>query len=1544
MGPRAVSGGRPGEYAAFVSYAHFEEDRKWAEWLTGALRRYRSPRRLAGKRVRSRIGDVFLDDHQLGTAPHLSEALRDCLDRSRHLILVCSPRTPQSEWVAAEVDYFLSLGRRTKIITFLIEGEPEDSFPEGLLSIRSSESSDEAAGEPSPLLRSPIPLAADARGAWGWKGRHKRRVALLRVAHSILLCGFDDLWVPDQRRRVRALLLTSVAFLLLASVLAAISLYARGQAALADRERELAERQRNDSRAELDLLRAAREDSAGNPMGSLSYACASLRWRADPSVGRSIWNGVIQSRLVEWISPNMAHHNPLGVAEQGRSGGGVHDVDYSDARGWILTAGEDDTVVLWDARTGARLRTLRGHTRSVYCARFSPDGSRVITGSGDRTLRIWNADTGEELERMRGDADWTGFQKYPVEIALSNSGRLLAASILAGKKIELRALGSSSLEREFGGLTGYASTVALSEEADLVVAGESSFDEGMRMTGEELEPDSGGGAVWVWRLSNGELLHRLEGHAAGVESVGLSAEGDRIASAGTEGKILLWDARSGELLDELQGCDGSIRTLQFAPATGCIAYGGDDGRVRLWDPGSDTGPVELAGHTDRVNRVRFVGSGSLLLSGSDDCTYRLRPVGGKPSPESGDGPDIIGHTDDVTRVRFHSGESRIYSAGSDNTVRSWDLATGAQIRIVIQCRADIDALIISPDGSRVICADQSGEIVVWDLREEIELDRFRLRRSSVSDLALSGDSQRLAVAHLDGHLDLVDLESKRVVDELYLDSALARIPEPLGDPMATLLSVASCPTKELIAIGTQDGILALYDAARREIVREELFGSNTRILSLEFSPDGSGLVAGLSDGTVRLWRGEAYTREAVLDGHDAAVRDVCFDPSGERIATGSIDGTVRVWDVREEELLWAFEGHDGVVGAVCFAGDPDRVVSGSSDNAIRHWRMPQQRSVVRYLEGHTAAVTGIAPLPSSSRVATASLDMTLRLWDLETGAELACSRDLAGGVFSLAADHEGEILASGGAHGSVVLSSAATGSAQTRISAHGDRVTSLDFSATEPLLASGSVDGTVLLWDWQAGRSVQRQALEAAVSCLAVGLKEGGVRIWEQLDGVWRLVNGSNEGAIQDLALADGGAALLLVEEDGRVRKLETETLFDLWAVETPGAKPCGLALHPRGGLLAAGRGDGWITFIETETGEVLRTEHCGFTGLSSLSYAPAGHALLLGFRSEPLYRWTPGVAGGRVPFDGHTSTLVSVAYSPHGSQLASCASGEADVLLWGQGPEVPTRRLPGGGARASALAYLEGGTDLVVGYSDGMVRRWDVAQQIELSRASGGTGPVFDLATSEATGVVVAACGGDSIRVWNRYLDEELAIIAGLSVQVREIDIDPSGRWLVSQDAENVVRLWDAANGQEIRRLEGYANSHATIAFDATGRRLISASGVNEPLKVWASDSGRLLQDLTPAERQRAWSSSLMRRGPLEPRGVRGLGVHGLFEGELEWTAAWMEQVRLGEYVLSPGLESALDAMERIGLRVDAETNATTRIPVPGAAYRETAHAEYCR
>ncbi|HYE26773.1 MAG TPA: toll/interleukin-1 receptor domain-containing protein [Allosphingosinicella sp.] len=213
--------GDAGGYVAFISYSH--KDAAVGRWLHRRLEGYRLPRRLAGTEgehgtVPARLTPIFRDRDELPAAGDLSEKVRAALAISRNLIVVCSPHSAASPWVAKEIATFRDLHPDRPIFTAIVEGEPDQCFP--------------------PVLREGgvEPLAADLR-----KEGDGRRLGLLKLVAGLAGVGLDALVQRDAARRVRRVTYVTAAAVTAMLVMALLTTFALNARREADRQRAQAE-------------------------------------------------------------------------------------------------------------------------------------------------------------------------------------------------------------------------------------------------------------------------------------------------------------------------------------------------------------------------------------------------------------------------------------------------------------------------------------------------------------------------------------------------------------------------------------------------------------------------------------------------------------------------------------------------------------------------------------------------------------------------------------------------------------------------------------------------------------------------------------------------------------------------------------------------------------------------------------------------------------------------------------------------------------------------------------------------------------------------------------------------------------------------------------------------------------------------------------------------------------------------------------------------------------------------------------------------------
>jgi len=211
------------KYDAFISYRHAPMDIEVSEQIHKRLESIRVPRSIRKTSGKRKIERVFRDQEELTVSSSLSDEILTALDQSEYLIVVCSPRTPESEWVANEVSYFIKVHGREHILPVIIEGEPKDSFPKPLLFEERREV--DVHGESFIYQAIAEPFAADYRAPDARARKRRIKQDIFRLAAPILGCRYDDLKQRHRDQKNRRIAIGATAFAVLAVLFGSYNYY-----------------------------------------------------------------------------------------------------------------------------------------------------------------------------------------------------------------------------------------------------------------------------------------------------------------------------------------------------------------------------------------------------------------------------------------------------------------------------------------------------------------------------------------------------------------------------------------------------------------------------------------------------------------------------------------------------------------------------------------------------------------------------------------------------------------------------------------------------------------------------------------------------------------------------------------------------------------------------------------------------------------------------------------------------------------------------------------------------------------------------------------------------------------------------------------------------------------------------------------------------------------------------------------------------------------------------------------------------------------------
>ena len=361
---------------------------------------------------------------------------------------------------------------------------------------------------------------------------------------------------------------------------------------------------------------------------------------------------------------------------------------------------------------------------------------------------------------------------------------------------------------------------------------------------------------------------------------------------------------------------------------------------------------------------------------------------------------------------------------------------------------------------------------------------------------------------------------------------------------------------------------------------------------------------------------------------------------------------------------------------------------------------------------------------------------------------------------------------------------------------HMDMAWALAFSPDGRILASGSSDNALKLWDVASGgllwsgrhtSFVNRVVFSPDGLVLASAGNDATVGLWDVASGTL-LQTLPHPQPVASVIWSPNGHLLASGDMKGRIRLWVINQIGPIPDVVTlTGHTSCvdGLAFAPDGYTLASGSWDGTVKLWEVSSGHLLQT------------------------------------------LRGHTDRVLRVAWSPDGSTLAS-SSMDQTILLWDVEQRVYRAVLKGHTAHVYQVCFTPDSRSLLSGSRDGTLRVWDVASEQCVEVIRGYADSIYDVDWSPDGSKLVS--GGNDLRVtlWDVMDRTPLQVLQEHTGVVCAVGWSPDGRWLASSETEHGIRLWDLTSSADFRFLrhpDRGGNYMYRLAWSSDGRHLASGS-----------------------------------------------------------------------------------------------------------------------
>jgi WD40 repeat protein len=551
-------------------------------------------------------------------------------------------------------------------------------------------------------------------------------------------------------------------------------------------------------------------------------------------------------------------------------------------------------------------------------------------------------------------------------------------------------------------------------------------------------------------------------------------------------------------------------------------------------------------------------------------------------------------------------------------------------------------------------------------------------------------------------------------------------------------------------------------------------------------------------------------------------------------------------------LLRTLIGHGGWVQAVALTPDGQWVVSASDDGSLKVWDL-DTGAELRTLSSPTSPVNAVAVMPDGRRAVSGSEDGTLRIWNLEEGIQqrtLACH---AGPVYSVALTPDGQRAISTSRDRNLKVWDLSRGTELLTLTGHTDWVRGVTVSSDGRVAVSASEDRTLRVWNLASGCALHTlTGHQGWVDGVAV-TGDGQRAVSASADGTLRVWDVNNRTTLHTLADHSGPVSAVAVTPDGRraVSASRDKTLA-VWDLDE-GVKLQTLEGHTGWVLAVAVTPDGRraVSASRDQTLKVWNLESSGESPILSghkdqvraLTVTDDGRRVVSASWDGTLKVWDLETGMDLHTLVGHTDAIGDVAVT-HDGRRAVSASWDKTVRIWDLEKGAALHTLRGHKGPVRAVVVTPDDQHIVSAAEDGTLKVWDLETGARLRTLVGHSDWVLAVVVTPAGRHVISAGEDATLRVWRLNGVSELFTLAGHTERVRGLALTPGGWHVISASWDKTLKVWDLQHGTELFTLIGHTGPVHAVAVTPDGRRVVSAAE-DGSLKVWNLATGTELHTL---------------------------------------------------------------------------------------------------
>ena len=733
---------------------------------------------------------------------------------------------------------------------------------------------------------------------------------------------------------------------------------------------------------------------------------------------------------------------------------GILAFDISPSGKHVLSGSGDASLMLWDIQKGKLAHRFKEHTNSVTSVAFFNSGKYAVSGSSDGTIFLWDLNEKKKIKTFSSSGGRV------TSLDVSYDGEYIL-SVHDNETVLLWSVGSGKSERNF-----------TEKDAHIVKAEFIPRDNSFALVSQRHI------TVKNYKMNGNDKIFNPPGLSA-IKAAAISCNGKQLAAGLSNGTVAEWDIRSGAIIKTIKHPSTRISSLTYTPIQSniIITYSNSDYleyAVSVIDSEKDytnNSFPDLPIHDFMLPMEN--GAKALLISNRGKTKILILDL------KTGKGTYLheIGNIEAISAAALSPKEHFVLVGSRTGKINLIDLEKGTIVSELPGHKDWVAAIAFSPDGKSFLSAEIDDTIKYWDLKTEKLV--FTLQEGDnkeITSIAVSPDGKYAVIGsktNLDygtehKFISLWDLEKKTRVKRHF-------------ENKNEIDKIAISPGGKLLLIAGWDRDLRKHTVSLFNLETgkkiQSFTGHEKRITEASFSPDGRYALSGSSDGMIIVWNIINGDRVKTFLHHGSSITGTGFTKDGKTVISSSSSWTnnasIRIWDPLSSGALKILSGGSSPVQAAAISRDGENALSGFSNKTIKLWDL-KQGMLSQNLTGHSSPVRALQFSPTGKTGISGSEDGVLNVWDLNSGKKIRTIKTVS--PYQTAADlsSKGEHLIKIGSNSSreFELVNIIDNRVIKTFTGHQGNILSLSYGGNDNFAVSGSMDGTMRIWNLQTAEWV----------------------------------------------------------------------------------------------------------------------------------------------------------------------------------------------------------------------------------------------------------------------------------------------------------------------------------------------------------------------------------------------------------------------------------------------------------------------------------------